>query len=92
MPYINIWVHLVRTTKNREPYLTEKIRYNIFSHIKEYAAQKDIYIVNINGYSENVHYLISLKVAQNIATIMNLLNGESSYWINNKSRRTNTKF
>jgi len=92
MPYINIWVHLVWTTQNREPYLTEKIRYKVFSHIKEYAAKKDIYIDHINGYSEHVHCLISLKADQNIATIMNLLKGESSYWINNKSRLTNTKF
>ncbi len=92
MPYVGIWVHLVWTTKDRKPYLTDNIRYKVFAHIKEYAAGKDIYIDHINGYVEHVHCLISLKAEQNIATVLNLLKGESSFWINNKSGLTNDKF
>lgn len=61
MPYIRIWVHLVWTTQDRRPYLIDKMRYKVFSHIKEYAEKKDIYIDHINGYVEHVHCLISLK-------------------------------
>ena len=92
MPYIRIWVHLFWTTQDRRPYLIDKMRYKVFSHIKEYADKKDIYIDHINGYVEHVHCLISLKAEQNISTIMNLLKGEASYWINNKSGLTNIKF
>jgi len=82
MGYIKIWVHLVWTTKSREPFLTKEIRWDIFSHIRENAEKKGIYIDFINGYLEHVHCLISLGSGQNIDKIVMLLKGESSYWIN----------
>ena len=82
MGYLKIWIHLVWTTKNREPILTQEIRRNILSHIRENAEQKGIYIDFINGYLEHVHCLISLGSGQNIDKILMLLKGESSYWIN----------
>ena len=82
MGYIKIWVHLVWTTKNREPILTRESRRHIFSHIRENAEKKGIYIDFINGYLEHVHCLISLGSGQNIDKILMLLKGESSYWIN----------
>jgi REP element-mobilizing transposase RayT len=82
MGYIKIWVHLVWTTKNREPILTKEIRPNIFNHIRENAENKGIYIDFINGHLEHVHCLISLGPGQNIDNILMLLKGESSNWIN----------
>lgn len=82
MGYLKIWIHLVWTTKNREPVLTRETRIDIFSHIKENAEKKGIYVDFINGYLEHVHCLISLAPGQNIDKIMMLLKGESSYWIN----------
>ena len=44
--------------------------------------QKGIFIDMINGYQEHCHCLISLGIDQTISKIMQLLKGESSYWIN----------
>ena len=82
MGFVKIWVHLVWTTKNRRPLLTQEIRLDIFNHIRENAEKKGIYVDFINGYLEHVHCLISLKSSQNIDKIMMLLKGESSFWIN----------
>jgi len=82
MGFIKIWVHLVWTTKNREPLLSADLRKQIFNHIRENASDKGIYIDFINGYLEHVHCLISLGSGQNIDKILMLLKGESSYWIN----------
>jgi REP element-mobilizing transposase RayT len=82
MGYVKIWVHLVWSTKNREPILTRESRRHIFSHIRENAEKKGIYIDFINGYLDHVHCLISLSPGQNIDKILMLLKGESSYWIN----------
>jgi putative transposase len=89
--YIKIWVHLVWTTKNRNAILTREIRKDIFSHIKENAKTKGIYIDFINGYLEHVHCLVSLGSGQTIDKIVMLLKGESSYWIN-KNKICSTKF
>jgi len=91
MGYIKIWVHLVWTTKCREPILTKEIRQDVFSHISETAEKKGIYIDFINGYLEHVHCLISLGSGQNIDKILMLLKGESSYWIN-KNKISRRKF
>jgi len=82
MGYIKIWVHLVWTTINREPILTQEIRRDIFTHIKKNAEKKGIYIDFINGHVEHVHCLISLGNGQTIDNILRLLKRESSFWIN----------
>jgi putative transposase len=91
MGHIKIWVHLVWTTKNREPQLTAEIRPKIFSHIRENAAEKGIYVDFINGYLDHVHCLISLGPGQNIDKILMLIKGESSFWIN-KNQILDKKF
>ena len=74
--------HLVWTTKYRKPILVQEIRQKIFSHIRENAKKKGIYVDFINGHLDHVHCLISLGSSQNIDKILMLLKGESSYWIN----------
>jgi putative transposase len=91
MGYIKIWVHLVWTTKNREPILTKDIRKQILDHLLKNAIDKGIYIDFINGYFEHVHCLVSLGSGQNIDKIVMLLKGESSYWIN-KNKLIRQKF
>ncbi len=91
MGYIKIWVHLVWTTKNREPVLAADIRKQVFDHIRENAVDKGIHIDFINGYLEHVHCLISLGSGQNIDKILMLLKGESSFWIN-KAKIISKKF
>ena len=91
MSYIKIWVHAVWATHERQPFLHKDIRWDVFNHIKENATSKNIHVDHINGYLEHVHCLISLKADQNIATVANLLKGESSFWIN-KNKLTKTKF
>jgi REP element-mobilizing transposase RayT len=91
MGYVKIWVHLVWTTKNREPLLIREIRQDIFCHIRENAKKKGIYIDFINGHSEHVHCLISMSSGQSIDKILMLLKGESSHWIN-KNKLLRKKF
>ena len=62
--------------------MTKKNKDALCDHIREYAKLKDIYILNINGWLDHLHCLISLKTEQNIATVMNLIKGESAFWAN----------
>ena len=39
----------------------------------------------INGYVNHVHVLISLETNQNLAEIIKLIKGESSFWINKQN-------
>ena len=91
MSYVKIWVHVVFSTKNRFPYLTKEIRYEVFNHIIENCREKDIFLQAINGYTEHIHCLISLGKDQSIAIVAKLIKGESSFWIN-KQQLTAQKF
>lgn len=83
MSFINIYIHLIFSTKNRVPYLNSlDLRIKVWKHIKENASEKGIYLDMVNGYSDHCHCLISLGSGQNIEKIVQLIKGESSYWIN----------
>jgi len=92
MPYIKVYIHFVWSTKDRVPYLDSKEkRKQVWEHIRENAKTKGIYIDFINGYQEHCHCLVSLGVDQTIEKIMQLIKGESSFWIN-KNKLTTEKF
>ncbi|MBV9216586.1 MAG: IS200/IS605 family transposase [Acidobacteria bacterium] len=91
MPWIKIWVHLVWSTHTHIPFLTDDIRKKVFQHILENAREKGIFIDMINGYVDHVHCLISLGSDQNIEKVLQLIKGESSFWIN-QNKLTRTKF
>ncbi|OAZ02856.1 IS200/IS605 family transposase [Flavobacterium succinicans] len=92
MPFVKVYLHCVWSTKNRIPYLDSiELRQKVWNHIRENAIQKGIYIDFINGYSDHCHCLISLGVDQNIQKVMQLIKGESSFWIN-KNELTKEKF
>lgn len=92
MPFIKIYIHLVFSTLNRKPLLNSKeLRVKIWKHIKENATEKEIFIDMVNGFSDHCHCLISLSSDQNIEKVVQLIKGESSYWIN-KNNLTTEKF
>lgn len=80
--YFKIWIHLIWSTKNRFPFLSEKIRNSVLNHILENAQKKGYYIDKINGYSEHIHLLASLNPKHSISEVVNYLKGEVSHWIN----------
>ncbi|NOT38478.1 MAG: IS200/IS605 family transposase [Saprospiraceae bacterium] len=91
MAHVKLLIHAVWGTKNRIPFLTKDIRSSVFQHIKENARQKNIYIDRINGYTDHVHCLFFLNADMSIAKVMQLIKGESSFWIN-KEKLTTSKF
>ncbi len=83
MPYVKVYIHFVWSTKNRVPFLTTKeVRQQTWQHIRENAVKKNIYVDFINGYTDHCHCLISLGIDQTISKVMQLIKGESSFWIN----------
>lgn len=92
MPFIKIYIHIFFSTRNRIPYFnTSELRIKIWKHIKENASEKGIFLDMINGYSDHCHCLISLGSNQSIEKVVQLLKGESSFWIN-KNQLTKEKF
>ena len=92
MPFVKVYIHFVWSTKNREPLLeTKEIREKVWFHIRENARKKGIFIDFVNGYSQHCHCLVSLGIDQTISKTIQLIKGESSFWIN-KVGLTKDKF
>jgi putative transposase len=91
MPYVKNWLHIVWGTKNRKPFLNDTILDKVVSHIRENSEAKNIFILTINGHKEHIHCLLSLSPDQSLSRIVQLLKGESSYWVNH-NRITKVKF
>jgi putative transposase len=83
MSYVRVYVHVVFSTKNREPFLnSHSLRKTVFRHIKETAAMKGIRMDCINGWKDHLHCLVSLQCEQSISKVVKDIKGESSHWIN----------
>lgn len=91
MPYISVYLHIIWSTKNRARTITKELKPFLIEHIKTNAKAKGIFILAINCVQDHIHLLISLGTDQTIGKIVQLLKGESSFWIN-KNKLLKGKF
>ena len=90
MSWVRVYMHMVFSTKNWEPYLNSlEIRKKVFQHIKQNATDKGIWLDCVSGYQDHAHCLISLGKEQTISKVAQLIKGESSFWINQNSLTAN---
>lgn len=91
MPYINVFLHVIWATKSRTKIITKELQPILIEHIKTNARAKGIFILAINCVQDHIHLLISLGTDQTIGKIVQLVKGESSFWIN-KNKLLKGKF
>lgn len=72
-------------TKNRQKTISKQLKPLLLSHIKENAIKKQIYIDSINCVEDHIHILLSLGIEQTISKVMQLIKGESSFWVNSQN-------
>jgi REP element-mobilizing transposase RayT len=82
MSWVRVWIHLVFSTKDHIPFLTENVRPVLFNHMEENSKGKDIKVGCINGYKDHAHCLLALNRDMTIAKAAQLLKGESAHWLN----------
>ena len=75
--YSSLWVHLIWSTKNREPVLTPLLKPEVYKVIKNIATDRDIYLDCINGVEDHVHLLVRLRTDQSVANIVKTIKGNS---------------
>ncbi|MBF8295245.1 MAG: hypothetical protein HW389_1790 [Bacteroidetes bacterium] len=83
--YTRIFVHLVWSTKHREPLLTDEVRPRLRQHLISNAEEKRIAIDTLAVQIEHVHALVILPSNQTVESVVRLLKGESSHWMNSEN-------
>jgi len=91
MPYLNIYLHVIWSTKNRAKLITKELKPLLIEHIKSNAILKGIFIDSINCVMDHMHLIISLGSDQTVGKVVQLIKGESSFWIN-KNKLVKGKF
>lgn len=91
MAYVKVLIHAVWGTKNRYPFFDKETRPLVWQHLKENSKLKGIYVDAVNGYSDHVHCLMYLNTDMSLAKHIQLVKGESSFWLN-KSGLLKSKF
>jgi putative transposase len=75
--YSALWVHLVWSTKNREPVLTQPLRAEVFKVMLDIATDHEIYVECLNGIEDHVHLLVRLRTDQSVADVVKTIKGNS---------------
>jgi REP element-mobilizing transposase RayT len=80
--YASLYVHVVFSTKDREPLLRADLRERIWRYLGGIARKEKMKAIEIGGTADHIHGLISYAPTMAAATIVQILKGNCSKWIN----------
>ena len=83
--YCQIYIHLIWTTKNREPWITEPMERDIYELIKLKAHKYESEIIAIGNTYDHIHVLTKVSPKIAIMEMIREFKGSSSYFINNRA-------
>ena len=79
--YIQIWIHIVFSTKKRTPFLVHTpLRQMVFRYLANTARRMGVKSVTVGGMEDHVHLLIALAKTISIADFVKELKRNSSIW------------
>lgn len=79
--YTSIHLHVVFSTKSREPWITSNIENEIWSYLGGICRTHGVKAQHIGGVDDHVHLLVGLPPTLALSDWMKRLKGESSKWI-----------
>jgi putative transposase len=82
----SILIHLVFSTKNREPFITPEIEKELHPYMAKIFRELKSPSLAIDGTSDHLHILFSLGRVIKVADLVEEVKTESSKWIKTKGR------
>jgi len=79
--YINILIHTVFSTKNRDPWISSSLRERLYPYMCGIARENGLKVLCIGGTDNHIHILLLLDSTTSIAKAIQLIKGGSSKWI-----------
>jgi len=80
----NLVLHLIFSTKGRQPLITNQIRGDLFAYLGGIVREMKGTALTINGTNDHVHMLIRIRPVQAAADIARAVKANSSKWIHEK--------
>ena len=82
----SILVHLVFSTKNREPFITPNIEAELHPYMAKIFRELKSPLLAIDGTSDHVHVLFSLARVTAVADVVEEVKTSTSKWIKTKGK------
>jgi putative transposase len=79
--FICCYLHVIFSTKNREPFLTAPIQNRVWSYLGGIAKEHEVIPLMVGGTTNHAHLLLSMPATITIAKAVQLIKGGSSKWI-----------
>jgi len=77
-----LWTHLIFSTKNRFPFLSEKtIRTDMHEYLATMLRAQDCETLIVNGVDDHIHALFALSRTHAIASVVKEVKRTSSGWV-----------
>lgn len=80
-----IWLHVVFSTKNREPFILREKEDVVYKLLSEQLVKMECIPVAINGMPDHVHLLFGATYKKAPMDIVKQVKGATSYYINKSS-------
>ncbi len=74
-------IHIIFSTKNREPWLAPALRPRLFAYMKATIERSNGHTLAINGMAEHVHILVVVPPDRSVSDMVRLIKSNSSKWI-----------
>ena len=80
--FSNLLYHVIFSTKNRLPLISESFRDDLYKYIGGIVRTDRGLLLEIGGVSDHVHLGLKLKTDVSVADIVRRIKGGSSKWLN----------
>ena len=84
---VSLLVHVIFSTKNREPFITCEVEPKLYAYIGGILNNHESRLLNAGGTTDHVHLLISQSKNLSISSLMKNVKKDSSSWIKTQGRR-----
>ncbi len=80
--YTNLLYHIVFSTKNREPLITDDLTEELYKYIGGIIRAEGGVQLEIGGIADHVHILAKFKPSLSVSDMLRLIKANSSKWAN----------
>jgi putative transposase len=81
---VNIFVHIIFSTKNREQFISPAIENELFAFLGNECQKLDCKPIKIGGHYDHVHILCRMSKQVSIVALLKAIKAHSSIWIKTK--------
>lgn len=85
--YSRILIHLIFSTKDREPMIDHDIRVKLWAYIAGIIRESGCGAIAVDGSTDHVHAVVLLPTSMSVSEIVRLIKSNSSKWVRETHHR-----